>query len=116
MHELSLARELVRMAEQAARDAGAVSVGTVRVRVGVLRQIDELLLHEAFAAARTDTCCAGASLDLLVSEITARCPACGATFAVHDWCWRCPHCRAEGEPLPGGDELELVSIDAEVPE
>ncbi|MCK6483814.1 MAG: hydrogenase maturation nickel metallochaperone HypA [Phycisphaerae bacterium] len=113
MHELSIARALIEAAATAARDAGAQRVTRLRCRVGALRMVDPRLLGEAFAAAREGTACASAELDVTPVGLRGRCRACDHDFSISGWDWRCPICGGEGEGLTAGDELELVSIDAE---
>lgn len=115
MHELSVARSIIDVAARAAADAGARDVRVVRCRIGVLRGIDPRLLADAFEAARRAGPCAAARLEIERVPIRAVCRPCGAEFDVEAWNWRCPACGGDGELLDGGDELEVVSIDADQP-
>ena len=113
MHELSIAQSLIDMASSAARRARAPRVTRLRCRIGVLRQVEHDFLHDAFSIAREGTCCAGAELCVERVPLRAQCATCRYDFVVERWDWTCPRCGGEGEPRPGGDELELLSIDAE---
>jgi len=113
MHELALAQELVAMAAEHAARAGARHVTRLHCRIGAMRQIEPELIEEAFEVARNGTMCQGARLCIEKVPMTARCGTCQRTYAVEDWNWNCPECGAEGEPLEGGDELELAYIEAE---
>jgi hydrogenase nickel incorporation protein HypA/HybF len=113
MHEFALARNLVELACSEAAEAGAHRVCRLNCRVGVLRQVDELLMQGAFEIARAGTLCDGATLSIEKTELTARCPSCGQRFAVHEWNSDCPTCGAAGVDFAGGDELVLVSIEVE---
>lgn len=114
MHELGIATELVELACSAARQAGACAVDRVFCRVGALRQVEPDLLREAFAAARSGTLCDRADLSVETLPLRARCPDCRTEFAVAGWDWHCPCCGTDGDLLSQGDELELVSIEAQV--
>lgn len=81
-----------------------------------MRQVDPRLLEEAFALASTETMCAGASLVIQTIAPQASCTQCDRTFSIRDWRWTCPDCGTEGVLVGGGDELELISLDAEVPD
>jgi hydrogenase nickel incorporation protein HypA/HybF len=59
--------------------------------------------------------CEGAHLEIERVPLRAGCKACGTCFVVREWHWNCPACNEECSVLPGGDELELLSIEAEVP-
>lgn len=113
MHEFALARNLVELACDAAAAAQASRVCQLRCRVGVLRQVDEVLMQEAFEIARAGTLCERARLTIEKTQMTAHCSLCGERFAVQDWNGDCPRCGAAGTHFTGGDELELVSIEVE---
>lgn len=114
MHEFGIAQSLVDAATAAARTAGAAKVLTLRCRVGAMRQVDGKSLADAFELIRGDGLCAGATLSIEHVPIRTHCTKCAEHFPVRDWNWRCPRCGNEGTGLVGGDELELVSIEAEV--
>ena len=116
MHEFSIAQALVDAAVEEARRAGAQRVNKLTCRIGALRQVNDWLMQEAFGIARTDTLCADAELVIEKTYLRATCPRCRVTFAVRDWDWTCPTCGALGENPAGGDELELLSLEAEVPD
>lgn len=116
MHELSIAEALVRVACESAGPHLARRVTRLNVRIGVLRMIEPDLMRAAFEAARVGTLCERAELVMESVPLRARCAGCGRCFAVTEWSWACEACGGEGEPLPGGDELELVSLDVDVEE
>lgn len=114
MHELSIACSLVEEACRAALRAGGVSVTSLRCRIGEMRQVDSALLSEAFEIASCGTLCGGAEISIEKSFVRAMCPRCERRFAVRDWNWKCPVCGSDGTEPDGGDELELLSLEAEV--
>ncbi len=116
MHEFSVAQSLVEAAVAEAARHGASRVLTMRCRVGVLRQVDDWLLGEAFAIAREGTICATCELTVEKAYMQALCLSCDARFPIHNWDWRCPTCGADGEAPTGGDELELLSLELELPD
>ncbi len=114
MHEFSIAQGLIEAATAAAQQAGARAVTILRCRIGIIRQVDNSLLTDAFELAREGGLCSKALLDIEKVPLRAQCTACDEPFEVDDWNWRCPKCDGESRGLVGGDELELVSIEAEV--
>lgn len=116
MHEFSIARSLIEAASEEARRAGAMRVTRIVSRIGSLRAVDDWLIREAFDIAKADTLCASAELCIERTYLQADCPRCHVRFAVRDWDWRCPTCGELGQNAAGGDELELLSIDAEMPD
>lgn len=113
MHELTIARSLLQLAETHARRGGAVRVTRLYCRVGALHALDTDLLNDAFEAIGTGTCCHGARIEIERQPLTAVCTGCGTRFAVHQWEWRCSCCGGEGAYAGDGDVLELLAIDAE---
>jgi hydrogenase nickel insertion protein HypA len=113
MHEYSIAQAMVELACREAQQAGATRVTRVVCRVGVLRQIEDPILREAFELAGQGTLCEHAVLEIEKTELKAACPACHRQFTVVAWDWTCPRCSQRGTALPGGDELEMVSLEAE---
>jgi hydrogenase nickel incorporation protein HypA/HybF len=99
-----------------ARIHGASRVLKMACRIGALRQVDDWLMREAFAIAREGTICSACELSVETAHMLAMCPACNARFPVRNWEWRCPTCAANGEAPTGGDELELLSIELELPD
>ena len=116
MHEFSIAQALVEATSKEALGAGASRVTRITCRVGVLRQVNDWLLREALEIAGRGTVCEGSELCIEKTRMHLTCPQCRIRFPVRDWQWQCPTCGAEGEDPNGGDELELLSIEAEVPD
>lgn len=113
MHELAIAQALIGLAEEHAARAGATRVTRLNCRIGALRQIEDELMRDAFEIARVGTACASADLKIEKTPLRAACASCEREFSVQNWRWNCPICGAEGAPIAGGDELELLSIEAE---
>ena len=114
MHEFAIAQSLVDAASTEARQAGACRVTALTCRIGALRQVHSDLLVDAFEMAAEGSLCRGARLTVESTFMQATCPVCGDRYPVRDWEWTSPCCGAEGGEISGGDELELVSIEAEV--
>ena len=110
MHEIAIAKAIVEGACTEAHRLGAPAIRKVRCRVGVLRQVDSDLLRDAFEMARGASACRDATLEVVPSPMTARCPMCNEGFEIKGWDWTCPRCGAEGLDLRGGDELEIVGV------
>lgn len=114
MHEFAVAQSLVETASVEARRAGAQRVTVIHCRIGVLRQVNSDLLNDAFSLARQGTLCESAELRIDKVPVKANCRRCNHEYTVRDWQWDCPKCGAEAAELTGGDELLLVSIEADV--
>jgi len=116
VHELSIAQSLIEVATREAERVGAVRATRLVCRIGALRQVDDVLLQEAFRIARQGTMCQEGSLSIEKTYVQALCPRCDARFPVRNWEWDCPACGTEGLDPIGGDELELITIEAEMPD
>jgi hydrogenase nickel incorporation protein HypA/HybF len=116
MHELWIAHSLVRMADDAAARAGATAVRAVRVRVGALSGVAREALEFCFDVAAAGTRTAGARLEVAEVPLVVHCSACDRDAAlpgVQDL--RCPACGIPTGDVRQGRELELESVEVEVP-
>ncbi len=114
MHEFSLAQSMLEVAVSEAQRVGAHHITRLKCRVGDLRQIDGQLLRDAFEVVREGTVCEGAELDVEKVRARAHCSRCERDFEVCDGDWVCAQCNGLAQLLEGGDELEIISLEAEV--
>lgn len=106
MHELAIATELLRAAQEAAAGYGDARVTGLHVRVGALRAIVPEIMEAGWRAVSTETNLEGASLELEAVPASACCRACEMVFAVDELFFVCPDCGCgEVETLTG---MELV--------
>lgn len=113
MHELSLAVQLVQIAEEAARAADAKRVTVVVVKIGALSGVAEEALRFAFDVAAADTLLAGARLDIRPVSVIVRCPRCGDVELPGLQLFHCPRCDSPTVDVRAGREMELESIEVE---
>lgn len=113
MHELSIARALLRQVGRVSVAHGGARVRRVRVRLGPLSGVEPALLAAAFPQACQDTPHAGAVLEIERVPVRVRCLACGQEHEGAPNRLRCPACGSADTTLVGGDELLLVSVDLE---
>ena len=123
VHELSIANEIVAVAE---RTAGGLPVAVVRVKVGRLRQVVPEYLDFYFEAAARGTVCEGAAMEWERLPSLLRCDRCAtewdpapAPARTEDELlvdFRCPGCRSGLHSVVSGDELLVESIDVEDPD
>ncbi|MEM6671357.1 MAG: hydrogenase maturation nickel metallochaperone HypA [Planctomycetota bacterium] len=112
MHELSIARSLVRVCEDAARDLGAARVTRVYLRLGPLAGVVREALEFAYDFAVDGTVLAGSELVIEPVPVIVRCDACEADVApsnIHRL--RCPECDAPTPNILSGRELLIRAID-----
>ena len=97
-------------------DAGATAVLSVNLRIGEMTEAIEDALHFAFEALSEGTLCEGAELVIDIVSPTSLCLECGNEFA-HDRFHRtCPSCGSYETSLLTGRELEITSIEVDIPD
>ena len=111
MHETSIARNLISLAEGVAREHPGRPLAVVRVRIGVFQSVVPDALAFAFDALKPGTACAGASLELVDVPLVVRCESCGEQERTLDsftpFCVQCGSVAT----VVSGTELELDSVD-----
>lgn len=114
MHELSIAYNLVEIADTAARNAGAVRVKAVHLRLGAMAGVVEDALRFGFPVAAAGTLVAGAELCIAPVAVQVFCAQCDAprTLAA-PFVFRCPVCGQPVVKLLQGREIQVESIEIE---
>jgi len=101
MHESSLAKKILRaVLDEAARE----KVARIRVIRGSIAEterlsLDSIALH--FQALAHGTVAEGATLELAVRHVEARCLACGASYRPEHHVVVCPSCASTEAALAG---------------
>lgn len=116
VHELSIAHSLVEAASEAAREAGAVKVNEVRLRIGALSGVVASALHFCYEIAAAGTPLEGSTLRITELPVVIYCPNCEAEVelpSVQLFC--CPVCDTPGAAVRQGREMEIESLEIEVP-
>lgn len=112
MHELSLARGLVALAEDEARKAGAKRVTRLRLAVGALGHVTPEAMRFCFDAAASGSMVEGAALAIDIVPGAGRCRDCGRTVALAARFDPCPACGGFVR-MTAGDELRLTELEVE---
>ncbi len=117
MHELGLMTGVMDAATAAARDAGARKLLAVKLSIGEANEAVEDALRFAFdALAEADPFTEGAALELTMIRPRSICLECGEEFQ-HDLYSRfCPACDSFATELVAGRELQIDSIEVDLPE
>ncbi len=116
MHEMGIISGVLDAVNASAADAGAERVLAVNLRVGRMTEAIEDALHFAFEALSEGTLSEGAELVIQMVEPRSLCLACGNEFD-HDRFHRiCPACGSYETSLVAGRELEIASIEVDLPD
>lgn len=116
MHEMGIISGVLDAVNASAADAGALRVCTVSLRIGVMTEAIEDALMFAFEALSEGTLSEGAELTIEWIEPKSMCFECGNEFA-HDRFHRaCPQCGSYETHITAGRELEIASIEVDLPD
>ena len=116
MHEMGIISGVLDAVNASAADAGAERVLKVNLRVGVMTEAIEDALMFAFEAMSEHTLCEGAELAIEWVQPESLCLECGNEFA-HDRFHRtCPQCDSYETTLIAGRELQIDSIEVDLPD
>jgi hydrogenase nickel incorporation protein HypA/HybF len=114
MHELSIAMNIVEMAEEESQRRGGLHITAVHLRLGLLAGVVKDALLSSYEMACEDTSLKGSQL--VVEEVpgVVYCPACDAQRHVRSSEWFCcSECGAIASEIVQGKELEVVSLEVE---
>jgi hydrogenase nickel incorporation protein HypA/HybF len=106
MHELSITQSIV---DTIADRLGPVSVHRVRLEIGKLSGVVPDAVRFAFELVTADTTLAGATLEIVEPEGSARCRDCGAEFATAEVLPLCA-CGSADVQVLGGDQLRIREV------
>jgi hydrogenase nickel incorporation protein HypA/HybF len=117
MHELSIAASIVEAVTESASAYPGARVKEVRLRVGALASVVEDSLQFCWELATEDSPLAGAALVIHKLPVIVHCEACGVDSEVDGvQSFRCPRCGGLAADLRQGRELEIESIELDVPD
>lgn len=113
MHELSIAQDIIELAEGKARERNSRAIQKIKLRLGEFTTVAREALEFAFEAARLGTLAADAELEIESVPMIVRCVSCGPVCdPAHEVCLICARC---GLPLEivAGAEIQLEYIELE---
>lgn len=114
MHEMSIAANIIRIAESQAVESQARTVNRIDIEVGRLAGVEISSLEFCFTTVRLSSgLAAGASLVVHVIEGRGRCPGCRAEFPIDFFVAVCPECGSGGVEILQGRELKVRSINVD---
>jgi len=110
MHELSLAREMVRIVEQMAEQEHFSKVERIHLALGALSCVSDESLRFAFDAVRTPLV---GEAELAIEKVpaSAQCSSCGRIAPIWQRLQRCEGCGGEMLALTGGDAMRITDLE-----
>lgn len=117
MHELGIMTGVLESAKTAARDAGATRLIKVSLSVGEMTEAVDTALQFAFdALIEGDPFTEDAKLEVNMVRPRSKCHECGAEFEHDRFNVFCPECEGFITELIAGRELQIDSIEVDLPE
>jgi hydrogenase nickel incorporation protein HypA/HybF len=112
MHELSIAIDLVEIAEAAARQANAEKVRVVYLKLGVFAGVVKEALLFGYDTAAKGTLLEGSRLEIEDVPLVIYCPICHHKSQLASiQLFECPGCGNPVNEIRHGKEIELVSME-----
>ncbi len=116
MHELGIMTGVMDAVETSAKEAGATKVLKISLSVGEMTEAIEDALRFAFDVLIEGTMCEGAELEIAMVKPKSRCHECGAEYEHDRFHMLCPECGGFATELIAGRELQIDSIEVDIPD
>jgi len=113
MHEMSLAEGVLQVIEDYARKEGYRRVKTVTLEIGRLSGAEPEAMRFCFDAVVRGTLADGAALEIVETEGSGWCLACGKTVPVAARYDPCPDCGGYQVQATGGMEMRVKELEVE---
>jgi hydrogenase nickel incorporation protein HypA/HybF len=113
MHELSLAMNLVELAESEMLKSGSSSIFSVNVMVGRLSGVDPDALKFMLDLSKKNTLLENALINFDLVDGKGSCRNCHHEFIVETLAPVCPACNGLSVEITGGDQLRIVSMEVD---
>lgn len=115
MHELALARSLIEMIDEYAQQQDVGRITQINVRLGSMSAMTRAL-HFCFGSASQGSAAEGALLNIEEIPLTVFCDYCDAVKTPSGrYNFRCPDCGLPTPKIVTGREMQLISIEHDVP-
>jgi hydrogenase nickel incorporation protein HypA/HybF len=113
MHEVGLARQVLEIAESAARAEGARAITKIGLRVGAMAGVVPDALTFAFEVAKRGTLAERAVLDVEYVPLVCYCEGCGLAFEAEDrfGIALCPRCGEPSADVRQGTEFTVSYLE-----
>jgi hydrogenase nickel incorporation protein HypA/HybF len=113
VHELSIVASLFDVLEEKARDARALRITAVKLRVGRLSGVVPELIESAFEAYGKGTLAEEARLEIEVVPFSFKCRRCGGEAFRDEPPYTCAACGSNDIELRGGMDIVIEKIEIE---
>ncbi|MCX6242658.1 MAG: hydrogenase maturation nickel metallochaperone HypA [Bacteroidetes bacterium] len=113
MHELSLAMDVIELAQREAGKNGVSRVEEILIEVGDLSGVEADAFQSALELIVRDTLLENAIIKIVHTSGKGVCNLCKLEFEMKNRIDTCPHCGCFPSEIRGGQEFRVVSLLAE---
>ena len=111
MHELTVIENIMNISIQAAKENELSHIEKINLTVGKLQHLNEMIIQNAFLAAKIDTPAAKAELIISRRPVQLMCQDCKHEFLPENNYFYCPECNSSNTKIVRGNELHVESIE-----
>jgi hydrogenase nickel incorporation protein HypA/HybF len=113
MHEYPITQQIIKIAENHGKEAGAAKVTAIYLVVGDYSGFIGESIQMYFDVISEGTLCEGAKVNIERVKPKLQCSQCGTYFERKPFSFACPACGGEGRPTEIGKEFYIDSIEVE---
>jgi hydrogenase nickel incorporation protein HypA/HybF len=113
MHELALAQEILRIAEETAAEASADLVTRIDIEVGTLAGVMVHALEFGLEASKINTLAESATIEIQTIDGRGICGSCKKEYPAEAIFAQCPLCSDSFLSIVSGTELKVKAIEVE---
>jgi hydrogenase nickel incorporation protein HypA/HybF len=110
MHELSIAINIIEIAEEEVHKANAKEVNEIEIEIGVLSGVIVEALEFALETAIKNTVLEQSIVRIIKISAKARCTNCGMEFEIDDYFSPCPKCKNLFSDIIDGNQLTIKKM------
>jgi hydrogenase nickel incorporation protein HypA/HybF len=111
MHELSIANEIINIANQYIPAGNKSDILSVKVEIGKLSNILADSLEFCYEVLVGDTKLKGSKLIIEEIPVTVVCEDCGETTIIENVIFQCKYCESTKVKLVTGNELKVTELE-----
>ena len=113
MHELSLAMEVICLAEREAENHKAAVIREILIEVGDLSGVEADAFESALELIVPGTMLEGTDIKITRIAGMGKCISCNLEFDMRNRAGVCPQCNCFPSEISGGEEFRIVSMEIE---
>jgi hydrogenase nickel incorporation protein HypA/HybF len=110
MHELSLATEVIKLAEKEAGSIHATAISEITIEVGNISGVEAEPFESALRILSEGTMLEKATLNIVKINARGNCLNCKSDFEMNQRMDSCPECGSFPAEIKGGNEFRVVSL------